>query len=81
MVGLEGNAAMQGTGIGWVESPGLAGLRDKVERSGGSLMLLGPREGMDAWGSPGDTLPLMRAIKRQFDPRATLNPGVYLGGI
>lgn len=81
LAGLDGYAAMQGTGIGWVESPGLAELREKIERGGGSLVLLGPREGMDAWGSATDTLPLMRAIKRQFDPRATLNPGVYLGGI
>ncbi len=81
LAGLDGYAAMQGTGIGWVESPRLAELREKVERNGGSLVLLGPRDGMDAWGAPADTLPLMRAIKQQFDPRATLNPGVYLGGI
>ncbi len=27
------------------------------------------------------TLPLMQAIKHQFDPNRTLNPGRFLGGI
>ena len=52
LAGLDGYAVMQGTGIGWVESPRLAELREKIERSGGSLVLLGPRDGMDAWGLP-----------------------------
>lgn len=81
LAGFQGTAVMQATGLGWVDSPDLAALRKTVESSGGSLVLMGRRDGMDAWGTPGDTLPLMRAIKQRFDPRGTLNPGVYLGGI
>ena len=29
----------------------------------------------------GDALPLMRAVKAQFDPKNTLNPGRFVGGI
>lgn len=36
---------------------------------------------VDFWGGAGDTLPLMAAVKQQFDPRRTLNPGRFLGGI
>jgi glycolate oxidase FAD binding subunit len=36
---------------------------------------------LDAWGEPGDALPLMRAVKQQFDPKGTLNPGRFVGGI
>jgi glycolate dehydrogenase FAD-binding subunit len=86
LAGLNGTAMLQATGLGWLDSsnldsPNLAALGKKVESSGGSLVLMGRRDGMDAWGTPGDTLPLMRAIKQRFDPRGTLNPGVYLGGI
>ena len=81
LAGMDCQATMQGTGIGWVQSPGLEELRHRAERAGGSLVLMGPRDGMDAWGAAGDALPLMRAIKQQFDPCGTLNPGVYVGGI
>jgi len=36
---------------------------------------------IDAWGNCGDTLPLMLSIKEQLDPRKTLNPGRFVGGI
>ena len=36
---------------------------------------------IDFWGAPGDALPLMAAVKRQFDPQRTLNPGRFVGGI
>lgn len=81
LAGCQGTAVMQATGLGWIDSPNLGELRKKVESSGGSLVLMSRRDGMDAWGTPGDTLPLMRAIKQRFDPRGTLNPGVFLGGI
>jgi FAD/FMN-containing dehydrogenase len=81
LAGFQGSAVMQATGLGWVDSSDLAALRKRVESSGGSLVLMGRRDGMDAWGTPGDTLPLMRAIKQRFDSRGTLNPGVFLGGI
>ena len=76
---------IQGTGIGYaqirlVHEGEIEGLRAKLERDGGSLMILGISK-LDAWGSPGDALPLMRAVKEQFDPKGTLNPGRFVGGI
>ncbi len=35
---------------------------------------------LDVWG-PVAALDLMRRVKEQFDPRATLNPGRFVGGI
>jgi glycolate oxidase FAD binding subunit len=79
---FEGEAVMQATGIGWLRGcDSLEELRARAERSGGSLVLLKRREKMNAWGHAGDSLPVMRAVKQQFDPRGTLNPGSYLGGI
>lgn len=88
-------AVIQGTGIGWLSlqaeanaDPALPALleelRAEFEKRGGSLVILRKPEGrerLDAWGTPSDALPLMRALKEQFDPKATLNPGRYLGGI
>jgi glycolate oxidase FAD binding subunit len=34
---------------------------------------------LDVWGPTRDDFPLMRALKAQFDPRGTLNPGRFLG--
>jgi hypothetical protein len=36
---------------------------------------------LDTWGNVGDVLPLMSAVKWQFDPGKTLNPGRFVGGI
>ena len=33
----------------------------------------------DVFGDPGSSLSLMRALKTQFDPRGTLNPGRFQG--
>lgn len=72
---------IQATGIGYGHYEGdLAALRAAIEQDGGSLMIPGTSK-LDAWGSPGDALPLMRAVKEQFDPRGTLNPGRFVGGI
>jgi FAD/FMN-containing dehydrogenase len=84
--GFDGYAVVQATGIGWVQSHGLLELRRKIEAAGGSLVLMRPFAGMDAWGDTagstgGDSIPLMRSIKRPFDPRGILNPGVFVGGI
>ena len=84
--GLDGYAVVEATGIGWVQTSQLMPLREKIERAGGSLVLMRPFAGMDAWGNTaqnngGGALPLMRAIKKHFDPRGTLNPGVFVGGI
>jgi glycolate oxidase FAD binding subunit len=83
---------MQATGIGWLRLDAapenlhtvLSGLRLELEHSGGSLALCHHPSGMthlDAWGQPGDALPLMRAVKSQFDPKNTLNPSRFVGGI
>jgi len=72
---------IQATGIGYGQFDGdLATLRATLEKDGGSLTILGASK-FDAWGSPGDALPLMRAVKAQFDPKGTLNPGRFVGGI
>jgi glycolate oxidase FAD binding subunit len=39
------------------------------------------RTQFDVWGDPGEGLDLMRRVKAQFDPRGTLNPGRFVGGI
>jgi glycolate oxidase FAD binding subunit len=39
------------------------------------------RSHLDIWGAPPTTLPLMRALKNQWDPYRILNRGRYVGGI
>jgi glycolate oxidase FAD binding subunit len=77
------SAVVQATGIGWLRrsAGGMKGLRAAIEGSGGSLVIMRDAGGLDAWGTAGDTLPLMRALKQQFDPRGVLNPGRFVGGI
>lgn len=89
---LRWRAILQATGIGWVRldgSPpallsGLTALRQDIEQKGGSLVLLqksARTSDFEAWGNAGDAVWLMRAVKRQLDPRNTLNPGRFVGGI
>ena len=48
-----------------------------IERAPGAL-----RTRVDPWGSaPAGALELMRTLKREFDPRRSLNPGRFVGGI
>jgi glycolate oxidase FAD binding subunit len=48
-----------------------------VERGPAAL-----RAAIDPWGPvPAPALELMRALKQEFDPRRTLNPGRFAGGI
>jgi glycolate oxidase FAD binding subunit len=77
------DAVVQATGIGWarLETGATLELRASIERRGGSLVIVRDAQGLDAWGSAGDALPLMRALKQQFDPRGVLNPGRFVGGI
>jgi glycolate dehydrogenase FAD-binding subunit len=78
---LFSHCVIQATGIGYAQFDGdLASLRRTMEQDGGSLVILGRSE-LDSWGSAGDALPLMRAVKQQFDPKGTLNPGRFVGGI
>jgi glycolate oxidase FAD binding subunit len=85
-------AVVQATGLGCVLCEGspasvhaaLRQLRAELEPDGGSLVIANKRATSlpaDAWGAPGDALPLMRSIKQQFDPKDTLNPGRFVGGI
>jgi glycolate oxidase FAD binding subunit len=81
----ESSIVAQGTGLGWARTGAdLKSLRAEIERAGGSLVVLrqpADAESVEAWGNPGDALPLMRTLKRHFDPTNTLNPGVFVGGI
>jgi glycolate oxidase FAD binding subunit len=85
-------ALLYATGIGWLRLEGepgslrgaLQALRGELESHGGSVVVLHRPEKMpafDAWGDAGDALPLMKAVKQQLDPRNTLNPGRFVGGI
>jgi glycolate dehydrogenase FAD-binding subunit len=59
-------------------------LRTELESRGGSLVVLRRAPeiySIDAWGNPGDGVSLMRAVKHQLDPKNTLNPGRFVGGI
>ncbi len=86
--GLGGESVTQGTGIMISGFPvaaaeGLLALRREVEEAKGSLMFLKqPAEtGIDCWGTLPDSFPLMREVKRRFDPEGILNPGRFLGHI
>jgi glycolate oxidase FAD binding subunit len=63
----------------------ISSFRGEVEERGGMLTLLHwpvnvtPRP--EIWGASTNSLPLMREIKRQFDPHRILNRGRFLGGI
>ncbi len=54
-------------------------LRARVPIGRGSVVVVRASEDLkrvvDVWGAAGDALPVMRAIKRQFDPNALLSPG------
>jgi glycolate oxidase FAD binding subunit len=83
-----GESVAQATGIMTASFPAAAAgqllqLRRELEAAGGSLVVLKqPAESkVDCWGALPDSLPLMREIKRRFDPEGVLNPGRFLGGI
>ncbi len=65
----------------------LAQARSHVVALGGNASLVVERApvalkaAFDVWGEVGPSLALMRALKQQFDPRGTLNPGRYVGGL
>ena len=92
-LGVRWSAVVQGTGLGWLRAEALTtpaihqvlnSLRAEIEQLGGSLLVLHRPAAMpaiDAWGSSGDAFPVMLNVKRQFDPRGTLNPGRFIGGI
>ena len=60
-------------------------LRERLRKVGGSVVALqvpGPlRNSLDVWGCESNALPLMKEIKRRFDPNRILNPGLFVGNI
>jgi glycolate oxidase FAD binding subunit len=60
-------------------------LRGRVRDSGGSVVALqipeALRARLDVWGCDSNAQPLMREIKRRFDPNRILNPGRFVGNI
>jgi glycolate oxidase FAD binding subunit len=52
---------------------------------GGHVIVLGApailKQNVDVWGTPTPALPIMREIKRQFDPNNLLNPGRFVAAI
>jgi glycolate oxidase FAD binding subunit len=87
------SAIVQGTGLGWIRlGPANANaiqqllqtLRSQLEAVEGSFVVQYRSPAMpeiEAWGDPGDALPLMLSVKQQLDPKKTLNPGRFVGGI
>src|SRR6266404_4599685 len=84
--------ALQATGIGMLRleadpsrlSEAVKQLRTELQSRGGALVVLRrPQElhPIDAWGNAGDSVGLMRAVKHQLDPKNTLNPARFVGGI
>jgi glycolate oxidase FAD binding subunit len=63
----------------------IARLRTRIGSAGGSVVALqvpdALRARIDVWGPDPDALPLMREIKRRFDPGRILNPGRFVGSI
>jgi hypothetical protein len=63
----------------------LNGLRERLLAPTGSVVLVRGSDDLksreDPWGSLGDGLSVMRAIKRQFDRLGILNPGRGPGGL
>jgi len=57
----------------------IADLRARFAPGTGSAVIVRGSDDLkriaDVWGPAGDTLPVMRAVKQQFDPDGLLNPG------
>jgi len=86
------SAVIQATGIGWLFMEGApadmaSALPDfcrKLFSDKGTLIYTDFHKSLphfQAWSGPAFAFPLMHAIKRQFDPKSTLNPGRFVDGI
>ena len=60
-------------------------LRKSLEKLGGALTVIAApvefKEQVDAWGTPGSGLKMMRKLKAAWDPKGILAPGRFVGGI
>jgi glycolate oxidase FAD binding subunit len=60
-------------------------IRTRLRPTGGSAVILqlpvALRNTIDVWDCRSDAMPLMREIKRRFDPQTILSPGRFVGGI
>jgi len=80
-------SAKPGTQPAGIEDlPGLiTEARDLTSQMGGTLVVErcppGVKDVVDVWGPTRTGFQLMRAMKSQFDPRGTLSPGRFVGGI
>lgn len=63
----------------------LEGARARLVALGGSLVVeeapAGVRAKVDSWGPVPKSFPIMKAMKRRFDPDNRLNPGRFVGGL
>jgi glycolate oxidase FAD binding subunit len=86
--------AHAGNGVTYVGLPGeddearaqiVEELREIWTRRGGSVVVreapLSFKNRVEVWGPLGSRLELSRRVKEKFDPRGTLNPGRFVGGI
>ncbi|MFN0073298.1 MAG: FAD-binding oxidoreductase [Chloroflexota bacterium] len=78
--------------ITWYAGEGHAGMVESIQElrsslvpRGGTVVVLDAppdvKRELDVWGPAGDAVPLMRRVKAELDPQATLNPGRLIGGI
>lgn len=88
--GLEIAAVAQATGLTTLALRGdpaaaVAAVQDLRASCSGGAVVLQPsdevRGTLDVWGCEAPALPLMREVKRRFDPNRILNPGRFVGGI
>jgi glycolate oxidase FAD binding subunit len=65
----------------------LLALRREITTLGANASLVVERcptalkHAVNVWGDPGASVEVMRAVKARLDPKGTLNPGRYVGGI
>jgi glycolate oxidase FAD binding subunit len=87
VVRLGGEAVTQAVGIMFARfdlpnaEAGVAALEKLVAAEGeGSVTVVRGADGLGALSQVGSAASVMREIKRRFDPKGTLNPGVVIGG-
>jgi glycolate oxidase FAD binding subunit len=76
---------LQLTGTREIQKTVITGLRESLPAGRGSAVLMSGsrdlRKELPVWGPIGDALPLMKAVKHQFDPNQVLNVGRGPGDI